>query len=953
MQEIRRTSEALEFDNGHLCIARESTVIDSDPLPLARPAIFLPHGFTHLRHQHYSSDIFAAVRLQNVLLVSVYIPPGLAPDKYQGALDKLSSFLVHVRSAFDLPYVILAGDWQTTLGEQAFEPHIGPHGEASVCNTFLFRAFVLQHDFRVPHSWQPHEPSHAYLGSRRGLYASRTLDWILVSPSFDAINFTPTMEKVAEEIKVSDHLLLLLMPPSTITLHKPRRRRFKAPVSKQQRGSDLWQQQAVAMHTLDLANVHTLSDMKSVILEALQKTHEQAALALDFLELPGLSSYVQTVWTLQTHGMSFLSPANLFQALHPNDAPTPQRCADAVRITRRLAKRFSKSELTQDLRFMYIKISAKLRRYLKVLLARSTPTPFHEVIKQFRRHQPQARHVYQELEGSHGELLEPQAWPDALRQYFTDTYSDPDSTDALLALPPSPPAEITQDHVMSAIWRLRTSASIGPDLIPPTALKNLSYNSKSHVARLFTDHLNHNPRHQPWRIVLARFMPKPGKPTLFKGRLIAQLEITHKLYLSTIHAAMLDSLSHALHPSVYGFLAAQRPQHLQLHSNAFFQQADLWGIPLIVAIADLSRAFASIKHIAAWHALRRHGMPEAWATAIIRDAADTCLHLHTNTDSLGIFPLQRGFIEGAAHSAMILSVCLSTIMMDIEHTCPTELWYAQLPGDLHQRPLPHPPAGWVDDWIFMANTREHLEAILNAFATAAQRHGLTLALDKFQCTSNAHSNANAFIHRDTTHRRSDTINFIGAILQPDGQSQAMVEARIAAAHSKWHATTKRASFRRIQLPLLRRLHNTYLLPSLTWSLDAFALTQRQHIQLRTAANLALRRFVPRRPLLSPLQQALLHQSTIHRWRHTGAIPSHIPRIVSSRVQLYTTLPQRFADVMQYRDAQWDLQWGRAKGKPRRATVGHRHVLWKERPLPGESLVELLVRETRRLGSAAR
>ena len=447
---------------------------------------------------------------------------------------------------------------------------------------------------------------------------------------------------------------------------------------------------------------------------------------------------------------------------------------------------------------------------------------------------------------------------------------------------------------------------------------------------------------------VCRFLPKPGRPTLTNSRLIAQYRIAHKLYLSALHQRLLQHLQHALHPSLCGFVPGQILQHRILGANSFLQMADLWGVPILAAIVDLSRAFASIRHGPAYHALCQHNVPPQWASAIITDTANTTIDMSTPHTHVGLIRFERGFAEGAAHSAIILAAVLSAILNTLEARQLTQQLSAKLPGDLHQLELTHPPTGWVDDWIFLAHTREDLEALINHFANTCQPYGLQIALDKLQLTTNTHATANAFIHQSNTIRRPPSVTYIGSQIQPDGQSDAMLQARVAATNAKWHYVLHRLRLRRPPAHLIRQFHAAYHTPSLVWSLEAYSITKRQHRQLRAASNLPLRRFVVRRPNTTSLHHGLIIQATLRHWRTCGLVRDYSLPLAKARLRVFGDAPQRVRNYLDYRGLAWTESWANNRRRPRRATCTHRFLLNDIRPLPEETAARLALREMRLL-----
>ena len=272
--------------------------------------------------------------------------------------------------------------------------------------------------------------------------------------------------------------------------------------------------------------------------------------------------------------------------------------------------------------------------------------------------------------------------------------------------------------------------------------------------------------------------------------------------------------------------------------------------------------------------------------------------------------------------------------------------YAQLPGDRHQEAICMHPCGWVDDWVFMADAREHLKLQLNVFAAAAKKCGLTLALDKFQMLANKHSPSNVFMHGSQSIRATDSIVFVGAHIQADGQADAMINNRIAAANGKRHSVIKRLRLQRPPTALIHQFHAIYHTPALLWSLEAYSINQRQHRQLHTASNLPLRRYVARRPNSSSKDHALNIQATLKYWRFTGRVKAYMLPLAKARIRLNAKLGSLTKRILAYRDKAWQDAWGTTRSRPRRATVAHKHLLVDIRPRCGESACALALRELR-------
>ena len=960
MQEVQRSHSAVQIDRGHLFLSHHTTDLDHPTTdtstdtytsyPRRKAAIFIPEELVPLRLHHVSTPVMHGIVIKTVLIISVYMPTGIPEDLYQAHLDDIATAIMQVRASFTISNVILGGDFQCTLGP-ACAPLVGEYGEDSTLHTPQLLDFMHRFRLHAPHSWTEHVHSRRADNPR---HQDRAIDWILVTSELADMQYRTSMEFIDASLKRSDHAFVSMQVTRSSVSALPRRQRLQLPVSLHA--------PLLSMAGALLAGEYGRTDWEACdsiddFCHCIHTAASAAAKGLAYIDegLKCADRWIQTADTINVHTMACFTPAALFAAVAPNTPPNSQTIGDAIRTARRYSKRFRKDRERHCARSdIFLKVAAKLRRFLRTTLRAANTSDIVDYYRRLRRHRPQQRPAHQTLEGPDGRQLQPSEWAPTLLRFFRGIYSntnaDPDSSadDAANSLPT--PTDIAFDlyDLRKALQRIRSNAAIGPDLVHPLWLKHLSNPALHQLAHLFTQHLNGSKIHQPWRLVHTRFLPKPGRPTLTKGRLIAQYRIAHKLYLSALHQRLLQHLQHALHPSVCGFVPGQILQHLILGANAFLQMAALWGIPLLAAIIDLSRAYASIRHKPAFHALCQHHVPPQWASAIITDTANTTMDMSAPHAHVGLIPFAQGFAEGAAHSAIILAAVLSSVMQHLEARQLLQHLAAHLPGDAHQQALQHPPTGWVDDWIFLAHTRTELEELINHFARACKPYGLQIAIDKLQLTTNTHTNANAFIHGTHTVRRQPFVTYIGSQIQPDGQADSMIQARIATANAKWHGVIHRLDLRRPPVHLIRQLHATYHTPSLCWSLEAYSLTKRQHKQLRAASNLPLRRFVTRRPHTPTLHQGLVIQATLRHWRNTGIIKDYFVPLAKARLRVFGSAPQQVTSFLQYRGRAWMEQWASDRKRPRRATSTHPILLRDFCPRPTDSVAALALREMRLL-----
>ena len=400
----------------------------------------------------------------------------------------------------------------------------------------------------------------------------------------------------------------------------------------------------------------------------------------------------------------------------------------------------------------------------------------------------------------------------------------------------------TQDELLTAISKLKTGKAVKTGDVPAEALKalaaergaalewvpsfcNLCWTTKS-IPRA-------------WATASVAMIYKKSDPGLCDNyRPICLLSIADKAFASMLKQRLLDAgIEDRLWPSQFGFrrgcstedaifLARRRIELARAQRN---------GSVSLLAL-DWAKAFDSINPASLLDALRRAGLPEAFLQMIdgmLRDREYVVADFGMTSEPRDQL---SGISQGCTLSPLLFVVAMSVLLQDAVDilNAATSAEYAK--GDLAD-------VLYADDTLLLGVKEQHLEEFLRAIHEAGRRYGMELHYDKFQLITTSRQPVSVRAPDGTVIHSKPTMEYLGCILQGDGQSSHEISRRIAMARADFDILAKTWTHSAVTWKQKLHIYKSLVESKLLHSMATLTLTAAQTRKLNGFQNRCVRKII--------------------------------------------------------------------------------------------------------------
>ncbi len=413
-----------------------------------------------------------------------------------------------------------------------------------------------------------------------------------------------------------------------------------------------------------------------------------------------------------------------------------------------------------------------------------------------------------------------------------------------LDLPP------TLDEVGKAVKQASSGKAPGADGIPAEIFKHGGSHMLHKLHSLFT-HIWANkcvPQDMKDASIVHLYKRKGDKTCCDNHRGISLLSIAGKILARVILNRMILHLVGSVYPeSQCGFRSGRGTVDMifsarQVQEKCVEQNKDLYAV-----FIDLTKAFDTVNRDGLWKLLRKFGCPETF-TILIRSFHDG---MTARVQESGVlsepFPVTNGTKQGCVLAPTLFAIVFSALLLEAFRDMDKGV-YLQFRTDGGLFNLRRLKARtkvmemlirdllFADDCALVAHTLEDIQSMMDCFAAAARRFGLTISIKK---TESMYQPAPGKSYVDplvtiegTTLKPVKKFCYLGSILSNSATIDDEVIQRIAKANSSYGRLRHRLwSDHGIRLSTKIQVYRAVVLPSLLYACETWTVYKRHLKQL--------------------------------------------------------------------------------------------------------------------------
>ena len=401
-------------------------------------------------------------------------------------------------------------------------------------------------------------------------------------------------------------------------------------------------------------------------------------------------------------------------------------------------------------------------------------------------------------------------------------------------------------EVASMVNNLRSGRAAGMDEIPAELLKSGSDSLCSQIHILIN---------KCWT---ARSVPQSFKDakisTLYKNkgdrgdcnnyRGISLLSVTGKL-LARILLRRLQKIAEEVYPeSQCGFRSNRSTTDMIFAVRQLQEKSREQREPLYLAFVDLTKAFDLVDRQSLFTVLKKVGCPPTLLALVESFHHGMQARVQYDGELSGEFSIKRGVKQGCVLAPTLFGIYFSFVFLTAYQNLCTPCGVSLLTrsdGDFFNLQRFKAKSRtkkfiirellYADDAAICASTSEDLQTLLNHFAEACRRFGLTISLKKTVTMSQA-TDSPIFSIDDTTLQEVDKFTYLGSSLSKSATVDSEISTRLGIASTNFGKLTKRVwNNRHLSTKSKVRVYEACVLSILLYGVETLATYRPQESKL--------------------------------------------------------------------------------------------------------------------------
>ena len=301
----------------------------------------------------------------------------------------------------------------------------------------------------------------------------------------------------------------------------------------------------------------------------------------------------------------------------------------------------------------------------------------------------------------------------------------------------------TAEETAKAIKQLSCGKAPGEDGIPPEVYKLGGDTLVAELTRLFERLWAEEEVPQDFKdaLIIHLYKNKGDRRSCDNHRGISLLSIAGKIFARIIINRLTTHLDSTFPESQCGFRSGRGTADMLFAARQIQEKCREQNLDLYMVFVDLTKAFDSVSREGLWKLLSKIGCPSR-VVNIIRSFHDGMMARVQDLENLSdAFPVTNGTKQGCVMAPFLFGIVFSAMLYDAFKNCNKGIMirFRQDGGIFNlQRLKARSKVSslllrellFADDCALLAYTEDDLQSMLDDFAKAAARYGLTISIKK-------------------------------------------------------------------------------------------------------------------------------------------------------------------------------------------------------------------------------
>lgn len=435
--------------------------------------------------------------------------------------------------------------------------------------------------------------------------------------------------------------------------------------------------------------------------------------------------------------------------------------------------------------------------------------------------------------------------------FFNPSVVDDDAVDSIpqRELYPELDMEPSLGEVVACIKQINTGKSPGLDGIPVELLVHGGLNIHKAVYSLIICAWRAEPVAQDWidAILITLYKGKGKKTECGSYRGISLLEAVGKVFARLLLNRMNNTVCPEVIPeSQSGFRAGRGTVDMIFSARQLVEKCKEQRMPLYQVFVDLTKAFDTVNREALWKVLGKFGCTSAFVDKMKQLHRSMKARVNYNGQLSDEIAVDNGVKQGDIPAPTLFSLYLAAVLWYAYHDCDIGVYFRfrtsgrvfnlrrfGAPTLVHESLVRE--LLYADDADLVAHSAEDMQTVMDLFADACTRFGLTISLDKTKvmytpAPGDSYVEPNIYVngHRLEVVKR---FVYLGSKISNDGSLDAEIKNRISKAAGSFGSLEPRVwSDKDLTLATKLDVYNTCVLLSLLYASETWTIYQ-AHVKL--------------------------------------------------------------------------------------------------------------------------
>ena len=437
----------------------------------------------------------------------------------------------------------------------------------------------------------------------------------------------------------------------------------------------------------------------------------------------------------------------------------------------------------------------------------------------------------------------------------------------------------TLEEVEKAIFSMKNNKAAGPDNIPAEIFKSGGPILHSQIHQLIVKIWNTEEIPNDFKdgIITTIYKKKGDRSNCGNYRGITLLSIAGKI-LTRILNTRLTPLAESILPETQcGFRPARGTSDMIFTARQLQEKCREQRQPLYMGFIDLTKAFDSVNRDLLWKILSRYGCPQKFINILRLLHDDMSVTVLANGSSTESFKVKSGVKQGCVAAPTLFSIFIAAVLQLIQDQLPPgiSITYRTDGGIFNLNRLKARTKvsitsiieiQYADDNAICALTENDLQMIMNAFANAYSRLGLSINVRKtqilYQPPPHEVIRVAPVIQIDGENLENvERFAYLGSHLSSNANIDDEIQYRLRCANSAFGKLRKRVfDDRDLRTNIKIRVYQAIVLPTLLYGSETWTTYRRnikglEQFHQRSLRNILRISWEDRRTNISVLEEA--------------------------------------------------------------------------------------------------